>query len=464
MNPNILLSSLSKFIAFAGGGGSGGGGGGSGGGGSGGGGGGYLIFLIGYAPMHLIGAFVRKLKNKEAEWVGGQIIGWVICAALFIGLAILGFTASGLFFIAAIGAPCGMAAGLYNLFGKLKQNKATKAAIQKAEQSDSAWNETNLTEYGKKIFMQYQQDWSNFNVDSMKKYMTESYYNHAKLMMAALKIANRRDNVISPVIDNALVTSLNDEVDNSNDTVIIGFTAHADDQLMDTSTNKVLYRNKSSMTEFWRFRRSGNSWLLDGIQPSTANMWSHNQTLETFASQQGFYYSLDWGYLLLPSRGQIFGKGKFGVSDINNHIIGLYKNIVVQLYTYNENPNAQYGSDKFLVVQTSLPKSYGNIVVRQNKKLQLGIRGLQKVSMEWGQFNSRYEVYATNAEQATSFELLNPLYMQKLQALNFEVNMEVVDNILYLYTAIKYDATTSNLTEYQTMLDLLKEAFEQMKM
>ena len=94
----------------------------------------------------------------------------------------------------------------------------------------------------------------------------------------------------------------------------------------------------------------------------------------------------------------------------------------------------------------------------------MGIRGLQKVSMEWGQFNSRYEVYATSAEQATSFELLNPLYMQKLQALNFEVNMEVVDNILYLYTAIKYDATTSNLTEYQTMLDLLKEAFEQMKM
>jgi hypothetical protein len=42
--------------------------------------------------------------------------------------------------------------------------------------------------------------------------------------------------------------------------------------------------------------------------------------------------------------------------------------------------------------------------------------------------------------------------------------MEVVDNILYLYSKIKYDATTSNLTEYQTMLDLLKDAFEQMKM
>jgi len=463
MNPYILLSSLSKLIAFAGGGGSGGGGG-TGGGDSSGGGGVAFIFLIGYAPMHLIGAFVRKLKKKEAEWIAGQIIGWLICIVALIGLIILSATITGLFFIAAIGAPFGMAAGLYNLFGRLKQSKSTKLALQKAEQSDSAWNEAGLTGYSKKIFMQYQQDWSNFNIDNMKSYMTDNYHNHAKLMMAALKIANRRDNVMSPVIDNALVTSLNDEVDNSNDTVIIGFTAHADDQLMDTSTNKVLFRNKSSITEFWRFKRTGNNWLLDGIQPSTANMWSHNQTLETFASQQGFYYSLDWGYLLLPSRGQIFGKGQFGVSDINNHIIGLYKNIVVQLYTYNENPNAQYGSDKFLVVQTSLPKSYGNIVVRQNKKLQLGIRGLQKVSMEWGQFNSRYEVYATSSEQATSFELLNPLYMQKLQALNFEVNMEVVDNILYLYTAIKYDATTSNLTEYQTMLDLLKDAFEQMKM
>ena len=457
----IIATKLHPIIAFAGGGGSGGGGGGGGSGGGGSGGIGGVIILIGFLPMYFLGALIRKRNNKEAKWVTGQIIGWVVCLIFTLGLIVIGANSTFLFVIAGFFAPAGMAAGLYNLFGKLHQSKATKADLLNAEKNDSTWNEAKLIDYGKSVFMKYQADWSSYNTENMKSYMTEPYFNHASLMIAALKLANRKDLVNGPVIDQAVITSASDSTDNSKDNLIIGFSAHANDQLIDTTTNKVLYTDKY-MTEYWKFVRSGNTWLLSGIQPSTATQWTHNVSLETFASGQGFYYSLDWGYLLLPSKGQIFGEGKFGVSDINNHVIGLYKNILIQLYTYT--PNPQNNNKKFLIAQTVLPRSYGDIVVRQNKKLQLGIRGLQKVSMEWGQFNSRYEVYATNVEQATSFELLNPLYMQKLQALNFEVNMEVVDNILYMYAPIKYDASTSNLIEYQTMLNLLKDAFEQMKM
>ncbi len=459
---NSLLYIFTKthpIIAFAGGGGSGGGGGGAGGSGSGG--IGLIIILIGYAPMHLIGARLRKVKKNETEWVMGQIIGWVVCLVYTVGLIVIGANSTFLFVIAGFCAPAGMAAGLYSVFGKLRQSKATQADLLNAVKNDSVWNEAKLIDYGKSVFMKYQADWSSYNTENMKSYMTEAYFNHASLMIAALKLANRKDLVNDPVIDQAVITSASDDTDNSKDNLIIGFMAHANDQLIDTSTNKLLYTDKY-MTEYWKFVRSGNTWLLSGIQPSTASQWTHNVSLETFASRQGFYYSLDWGYLLLPSKGQIFGEGKFGVSDINNHVIGLYKDILIQLYTYTANP--QNNSKRYLIAQTVLPRSYGDIVVRQNKTLQLGIRGLQKVSMEWGQFNSRYEVYATSVEQATSFELLNPLYMQKLQALKFEVNMEVVDNILYMYAPIKYDADTSNLVEYQTMLSLLKDAFEEMKM
>jgi len=466
-----IATKVHPIIAFAGGVGSGGGGGGGGGGGAsaGGGGGsgggnlGILLIIglfIGWTSMHVIGAFIRRHKKKEAEWVAGQIIGWEICLGFCICFCLLGIIVSGIFFSIAIVAPIGMAAGLYDFFG-IKQSKKTELALLNAEKNDSTWDESKVIEYGKSVFMKYQADWSSYNTENMKSYMTESYFNHASLMIAALKLANRKDLVNDPVIDRAVITSVSDSTDNSKDNLIIVFSAHANDQLIDTITNKVLYTDKN-MVEFWKFVRSGNTWLLSGIQPSTESSWTHNISLETFAAQEGFFYSLDWGYLLLPSKGQIFGEGKFGISDINNHIIGLYKNILIQLYTYT--PNPQSSNKKFLIAQTVLPRSYGNIVVRQNKKLQLGIRGLEKVSMEWGQFNSRYEVYATSPEQATSFELLNPLYMQKLQALNFEVNMEVVNNILYMYTPIKYDASTSNLIEYKTILNLLKDAFEQMKM
>ena len=138
-----IATKAHPIIAFAGGGGSGGGGGGGGGGGSGGGGNDAigLLLIIGWTPMHVIGAFVRKHKKKEAEWVAGQIIGWVLCLGFFIGLCVLGVIASGLFFIIAVGAPIGMAAGLYNLFGILKQSKGTKAALLNAEKNDSTWDD-----------------------------------------------------------------------------------------------------------------------------------------------------------------------------------------------------------------------------------------------------------------------------------------------------------------------------------
>jgi len=91
--------------------------------------------------------------------------------------------------------------------------------------------------------------------------------------------------------------------------------------------------------------------------------------------------------------------------------------------------------------------------------LRMGIRGLEKVETEWTQFNDKYEVFASSAEQATSFELLNPTYMEQLEALPFEVSIEVVDNIIYLYT----DELTATLEVYEAMLDLVNKAFKELR-
>ena len=69
-------------------------------------------------------------------------------------------------------------------------------------------------------------------------------------------------------------------------------------------------------------------------------------------------------------------------------------------------------------------------------------------------------MFASGYEQATSFELLNPTYMEQLEALPFEVNIEVVDNVVYLYT----DERGSDGATYETMLDLLEKAFKEMRL
>ena len=80
--------------------------------------------------------------------------------------------------------------------------------------------------------------------------------------------------------------------------------------------------------------------------------------------------------------------------------------------------------------------------------------------MEWGKFNELYEVYASNTDQAASFELLNPTYMEQLAALGFEVSIEVVDNVIYLHTAEQ----GADIAVYQTMYDLAQKAFKEMRL
>ena len=69
-------------------------------------------------------------------------------------------------------------------------------------------------------------------------------------------------------------------------------------------------------------------------------------------------------------------------------------------------------------------------------------------------------MYASNAEQATSFELLNPTYREQLAALPFAVTIEVVDNVIYLYT----DERGTDVATYGIMLDLVHKAFKELRL
>lgn len=441
-----LLPSVELF-ARAGGGGSS----------SGGGGGGVLIYFVSYAPMHFVGAWLRKKLFKSSAWLAAQIIGWVIAgifAGLWLFLGSLGLLIAGC-------AIAGMGAGLYNWFSKLRQSKRVAENLKKAAQLDPTWNESAILARASEVFTRYQQDWSNRTWENFKSYMTTRYNQHSSLMIAALYQAGRINEVKNPVIDESMIVDLTDTENDDQDTVTVGITAHADDILKEESTGVVLFEDKRPFTEYWTFKRSGSTWLLDSIRQATQNRMAFDAEINAFAHDHGFYYSLDWGWLLIPKRGQLFGRAKFGTSDINNHVIGMYKNYLLQLYTYDPLPN---NAGSYLIAQTNVPKQYGNIIVRRKKfsNLLKPIRGFNKISMEWVDFNKKYEVYATDEEQVTSFELLHPAFMEKLEGLPFEVNIEVVDNVVYLYAERKNEK--NHISEYETMLDILGEAYKQMEL
>lgn len=449
------------IFALAGGGGSSsGGGGGSGGGESGGGGGGgdMLAIIIGFLPMYAAGALLAKMTHgKVGLKVLANIVGWVIAVAYLILLANLmgGFIGT----LYGLSGMAGMGTGLYAVFTKIKQGFSAHKQLQVAAAQDAAWDEMKLTEYAKATFLKYQEDWSKLDTEAMKAYLTPNYHYHAALLVYILKLMGRKNIVENVVITDATITNINDSTDNTQDRFTIAMSGHALDQLVEASDGAELFVNTSTFTEYWHFVRSGKTWLLDSISQSTADLMWVNGGLVELAMKHNYRYSEDMGWLFIPKRGQLFGGAKFGTSDINNHIVGMYnETLLVQVYSYIQDPTSN--TRPYVIAQVSVPKEYGNIVVRRKRMLQMGIRGLERVETEWTKFNEKYEVFASSYEQATSFELLNPTYMEQLEALPFAVNIEVVDNVVYLYT----DERGSDSATYEAMLDLLEKAFKEMRL
>jgi len=427
----------------------------SGGGGSSSGGGGEsILVLLGYVPMHFFGAIFRRVMPL---WLA-SLIGWSV-SVIYAGVWILSGTSFGVFI--AVAAIVGMGAGLYNWFDKIaKLSSIAKKKQVLALAKDSSWDMTLLNKQTSDIFNKYQTDWSNNDSAAMQAYLTPYYLYHNQLMVLAIKQLGRKNLISNPTITKLDLVDLIDSDDNIRDSFTMLVSARAVDELYDSKTNNLIFSDKRPFKEYWRFiRNNKSSWLLDGITQNTEEISLRNNVIANFAKSHNYCYSADWGWLLLPGRGQLFGSGKFGTSDINNHVIGVYNNTLIQLYNYVPNPKKY--SDNYIIAQVALPKSYGNIIVRKKRNNPFSsIKGLTRITLEWGDFNKRYEVWASDMERVTSFELLNPSFMVKLQELPFEVNIEVVDNIVYLYSA-KTEALSKT---YETMLAILYQAFKEMRM
>ncbi len=368
-----------------------------------------------------------------------------------------------------------------------KRIKKAAKALAEAEAKDPSWN--TAVKRAQEVFEQFQEDWSNFNYTSFPSYLTPEYLRHITLMLQALQQMNRRNQVTNLKLTSAIPMSVSDNLDDNQDAFDIEMRAVASDILLDSATNTHLFVDNAPFIELWHFKRNQGQWLLDGIsqsgtQSSIAAGYISSQTkqagsvdaskMRQFALNNGFFYNADFGWLLLPLKGLLFTLSSFGRSDINYHVIGEYRNVLVQFYQYV--PLVQdkrklldyfrafykpaYRIDAYTIAQATLPKTYGDIVVRRRSRLGLFSFkpiGMTRVSLESQDFNKRFSVDATDIEKVTSLELLNPAYMEKLLQVPFIVNIEVVDNTVYLYS-------TDKKADMDTMLALLQNAFEEMKL
>ena len=413
-----------------------------------------IIALIGYFPAYYVSKFCNRLNlPKVVGYVTGGLAGTLVAIPL-------AFLSGGIGFIVFVGGAVGAWSGMNDLHARLRHNaKKSQAAMAVAASSDPAWQEAAIQTRIGQVFTAFQEDWSNFNTQRMQTYTTPVYLRHTYLMMKAIGQMNRQNLVGEPRLIQAIITDLQDHKSNEHDTFTTYIQAQANDQLIDRGDGKVIYADTSPFEEYWTFVRQGSDWVLSDIRQVSESLHMRDASLEAFAASNNMFYSPDWGWLLLPQRGQLFGKASFKNSDVNNHVIGEWQDLLVQLYTFV--PAKTDSTQNYLIGQITLPKSYGGIIIKRRTFFDVithAPKGYKKMSFEWPDFNKRYLVYATDVDQVTSFELLNPAFMAELYDMDLKVSIEVVDNVTYFYSK-----ASNKDRRYEDMMKILVRAWRELK-
>ena len=347
----------------------------------------------------------------------------------------------------------------------ISTTSATERANLSAIVSEMDHNSTELEQWAhgeaEKIFVEYQDDWSGFNISHMLAYTTDSYYQHACLMLDVLKLMGRQNKISELKVVKVSLLSSMDGTESLPTKISVQFKFSGLDELLDSSTGSVLYSDHAyGIYETWKFIYDGKSLKLDEIVQPTESSEHLMEDIKEFAKDNHLFYCADWGRYALPTRGAIFDNASFEHSDVNNYVVGKWGESLIQLYTYAASPNTP--DSYYLVGQISVPKEYDRILIKSrsiNDRLCKVPVGCEELKMEWQEFNDKYQVFTSKKDSLPAFELLNPSFMEKLYDKNLNYNIEVVDHIIYFFARV---GSTSR-ADYVDLLEILDDAYHALK-
>ncbi len=336
---------------------------------------------------------------------------------------------------------------------ELSRKKASEQAKNDwLEKSGVSW-ETFVVQF-KQLFFDFQESWSKFDLEKLQTTVTENYYKRLVLELGVLQ-AEKRVNLMESIFVSHVGVIPEIGFLNTANNVVLEVTASARDTLYDQDQDKKLYVDSGSFTEYWHVVKVGDAWKLDLITQSTEDTTKTEWSIAEFAKTNNFFFDPDFGWLMMPNKGIIFNQTSFGRSDINNHVIGYYRNKIVEFYTYIPGVSS---AKNYLIAQTILPKEYKNILIKKKGFIEPKPKGLNKQELEWPDFNNKFTLWAHPEDKVNSLELLTPNFMEKIYDLPFELNIEIVGPFLYFYSEDRRDVS------YQQMLEVLSWAFDEMKM
>jgi hypothetical protein len=375
-------------------------------------------------------------------------------------------------------------------FRSIKKKEREKAynVIKEARVMDSAWEEEKMARRIAEVFFKFEEAWGHFDVYALKSCVTENYYRLLVMEMGVLKRRQRQNFALIPQIRDINILLARDESDNEKDLVVAEILARMDNVLIDTENSEMLFAKYDYFRQYWVFRRENDIWKVDAIRSDLERHQAVESSIKGFAQRNGFFYDPDFAQVVIPDKGALFSKTKFGRARADNHVIGNLGGRIVEFFTYDAFPGkkrrAMPGSDEkkrmleelenpygdsrnaaipaiscgsgYVVAQAILPARYYDILIRRRGNfIDLAPRGLKRYKGRECRFGDYISLFADSRDDINAFPLATDGFLERIKGFPAGLNIEVVGSFLYVYSKNQAKVT------YEKMLDILKLALDE---
>lgn len=373
---------------------------------------------------------------------------------------------------------------------KKKEREKALGILKEACVMDSAWEEEKISRRIAEIFFKFQEAWGHFDIYGLRACVTENYYQLLVMEMGVLKRCQRQNFALIPQIRNMSILKARDEADNEKDMVIAEIAARMDNVLIDTENSEMLLANYGYFRQYWVFRRENGIWKADAVRSDLERPEVRERMMKGFAQRNGFYYDPDFGQIVIPNKGVLFRKTKFGRSRSDNYVIGNLDGKIVEFFTYNPRPakkrRAMPGSDEkrkmleelenpygdarntafpdikisfgYIVAQAIIAETHYDILIKRRGDLfDFAPKGMKKCKGLGRESNEYFSVFADPRDDINAFCLTDDVFLNHLKEYPFGLNIEAVGSFLYVYVKANEGIT------FERILDIMKIALNEIE-
>lgn len=383
--------------------------------------------------------------------------------------------------------------GMIALTGAITTARAIRRKLLAAEKNvadaaanDPFWNEETMLARAREVIITFFNAWTAEDVPGLEAILSENMRKATALELAELELEKRKSLFTNFTVSTMKLIEAYDDSDNTKDSFSVLATT-AGSRVLTDETGGALIANHDPNTDIWKFVRVGDTWMLDSIAAGdeaaqilfsgvgssifTAPLFAKTGALAVgleLKNNYGFFEDSAFGKMMVPMHGAIFndiiaqgsGTGVYDHILTKQYRIGLFESKIIQAFVLSvleQQGKTTVEVPKYYVAVVTLPKSYGDILIRHKTFLSSAPRALVKRDTESEDFNKMFSVYSTDQESMETFELLSPTFMEKLLAANLPVTIEAVGNTLY----VAFEDLS--LVTAEPLLRLLSGAYEEIK-